>query len=97
MNDNMTHLEKDFHIFHRDNPKVYELFKKFTKEVIDAGFTHHSARDIMRRIVWETTIVTTDDQYKINNNHTPYYARLWMQQHPEYPGFFRTRAVREAA
>lgn len=97
MNDNMTHLGKSFYIFHRDNPKVYELFKKFTQEVIDAGFDHHSARDILQRVRWETSIVTTDETYKINNNHMAYYARMWMQEHPQYPGFFRTRSVREAA
>jgi hypothetical protein len=93
----MTHLEKSFHIFHRDNPGVYALFDKFTKQVIAAGYKHHSARDIMRRISWETTIVTTDDQYKINNNHSPYYARMWMNDNPEHADFFRTRAVQEAA
>jgi hypothetical protein len=97
MNDNITDLEHSFNIFHRENPKVYELFKKFTQEVIDAGYDHHSARDILQRVRWETSFVTTDEAFKINNNHMAYYARLWMSEHPEHPGFFRTRSVREAA
>jgi hypothetical protein len=93
----MTDLEKKFYIFHRDNPRVYELFKKFTKQVIDRGYLRHSARDIIHRIRWETTIVTSDEEFKINDHYSPYYARMWMNDHPQYPDFFATRTVREAA
>jgi hypothetical protein len=38
-------------------------------------------------------IETADEDFKINNNHRAYYARLWMREHPQYDGFFRTRRV----
>jgi hypothetical protein len=93
----VTYLEKSFLIFHQQNPHVYELFKKFTKQVIDRGYKQHSARDIIHRIRWETTVVTNDGEFKVNDHHSPYYARMWMREHPEHPDFFRTRSVQEAA
>lgn len=32
-------------------------------------------------------------EYKINNNHTPYFARHFMYEYPQYKGFFETRDV----
>ena len=37
---------------------------------------------------------TTGVKYKLTNNHTPYYARLFKQQHPQYGEFFMYRRVR---
>lgn len=30
-------------------------------------------------------------EFKINNNHTPYFARHFMWMYPEYKGFFEVR------
>lgn len=97
----MTRHERAFRRFHEANPQVYELFKRFTFEVMAAGHRNLSARMIFDRIRWETTINTreyainpdTGKPLKIGNNHSPYYARLFMREYPEHDGFFRTRAV----
>ena len=86
----MTHEER-FNHFHENNPLVYDLFKKFTFEVIEKGFTKWSADAIMHRVRWETNIVTDDQQFKINNNYVAFYARLFMSEYPEYAGFFEIR------
>ena len=78
--------------FHKDNPHVYQLIKRFTKQAIDSGFQHYGMQTVIERVRWHTMIETEGDQLKINNNHGPYYARLWMQEHPEYNGFFHTRS-----
>ena len=46
---------------------------------------------IINRIRWETSVVTTDKDYKINNDYKPFYARLFMEEHPTYNNFFNTR------
>lgn len=84
-------LEQGFSDFHTENPQVYELFKRFTFEVIRRGHQHYSADAVIHRIRWETGIKTTGDERKINNNHVARYARMFMEEHPEYRGFFRTR------
>ena len=61
--------------FHDANPGVYSLVEHFTKQVIDAGFKHYGMMSIPQRVRWHTSIETEGDTYRINNNHTPYYAR----------------------
>lgn len=43
---------------------------------------------------WHTAIKTEGDrQYKISNDFTAHYARMWMVEHPEHDGFFRTKPI----
>lgn len=80
-----------FEQFDADNPKVWELFVRFTFDVIKAGHERFSADSILHRIRWETAIKTTDEHFKINNNFSADYARKFMLQFPEYDGFFELR------
>lgn len=75
------------------NPIVQRLFVRFTMEAISRGFTHYSSKSIFERIRWETDQADSDGQstFKINNNYTSWYARRFMEIHPEHSGFFRTR------
>jgi len=86
-----TSREQKFRIFHEENPEVYELFKRFCYEAMDKGHTRLSAEMIINRIRWETKIVTTDKDYKINNDYKPFYSRLFIIQHPGYEDFFQLR------
>lgn len=86
-------IEAKWRQFHKDNPDVYRLFKSFAMTAIHAGHKHFSADAVMHRVRWETSVVTSDDTFKVNNNWVAYYARLFMADHPEHDGFFRTRAV----
>ena len=79
--------------WHKKNPHVYQLFERFTWQCIAAGRTHYSAMAILQRIRWHSEIETKGDDFKINNNHAPYYARLFAHQNPKYKDFFRTRTV----
>ena len=36
--------------------------------------------------------MTTDKDYKINNNYKPFYSRMFMSEHPKYKEFFYKRA-----
>lgn len=89
-----------FEQFHRANPHVYEAFKRFAKEARQRR-DHFAARDIIHRIRWWTEIESNDaDGFKINNNWSPFYARLLIKDDPTFAGFFELRraaADREAA
>ena len=86
-----------FESFHADNPHVYTLFCRFTLQAIAAGRGRYSARMIIERIRWHTTIETSSHDYKINGNHVPFYARLFERDHPAHRGLFeRRRAVADA-
>ena len=88
-----TRLEKAFRVFDRENPQVYQLFKKYTFDAINAGFTHYSVSSIIERIRWHTNIETKGDLFKINNNHRAYFARKFMEEFPRHKDFFLTRVT----
>lgn len=83
-------LKREWWHFHKENPDVYELVERFTMDVIRRGFANYSINSIFERIRWHTDIETGGD-FKLNNNHRPYYARYFMHLHPEHSGFFRIR------
>ena len=86
-------LDEAFDKFDRENPHVYELFKRFAFELIGAGYKVVGAELIIQRIRWETAIKTQGDRFKINNNHRSRYARKFMRDFPQYEGLFRTRRI----
>ncbi len=79
--------------YHEKYPLVWELFTKYTLELIRRGFRHYSCRAIFERIRWETDQASVDGQstFKVNNNHSSFYARWFMEVFPQYNGFFRIR------
>lgn len=91
--DEPTALESAFDEFHEANPEVWDLFKKYTFEVLRAGHKHYSSKAIVERIRWHTDIETKGGGFKVNNNFTQFYARLFMHTYPKHADFFRTRKV----
>ena len=87
-------LMNRFNNFNRDNPEVYELFKRFTFQAINKGHTRLSAWMIANRIRWETQIETVNDDYKISNDYIALYSRKFMKDYPQHDGFFRTKPMK---
>lgn len=85
----------EFFDFHRENPRVYWLFCRFVRQVLEAGHRRYSARAIFHRIRWHERVETSDLTYKLNSIWSPYYARYWMAQNPQYGPFFETRVTNE--
>ena len=83
-----------FNDFHRDNPGIYQLFKKFAFQLIDAGCKRLGSKQIIERIRFETAIKTQGDpDFKINNNHTCFYSRLFCNDHPEHLSKFSFKLI----
>jgi hypothetical protein len=90
--DEMLEAANEFHAAH---PEVWAWFCHFTFEKINEGFKHYSAQHgVFARIRWETDKAIVDENtFKINNNHSPFYARGFMMTYPEHDGFFRLRVM----
>jgi hypothetical protein len=86
-------IEAAFWQFHSENPRVYELFNSFTRQAINRGHKSMSADMILHRIRWETSVETTEDEPRINNNYSAYYGRLWSRNNPDFASLFRTRRL----
>ena len=90
----MSRLQAAFNKFDKDNPHVWNYFVQFAFQAIDRGHKHLSTKLIIERIRWEIYMTTiSDDEFKICNNHTPYYARKWNREYPIYSTFFEIRRV----
>ena len=87
------HIKLRFKEYHNDNPKVYDLFVRFAKDVKAAKMGRYSAKSIFERIRWHVEIETVGEKFKLNNNYTAYYARKMMKEHPEFQGFFIVREL----
>ena len=86
-------VKRKWWLWHKKNPHVYELFKKFTLIAIDRGHKQMSAWLIVNRIRWEPSVETSGNDFKISNDFIAYYARLFMHDYPQYEGFFRTKRL----
>jgi hypothetical protein len=86
----------DFRKYHAANPHVYQLFRRFTLQVINTGRERYGAKSIFEQIRWHTEIESKGEDFKINNNYTPFYARMFMYEYPQNDGFFRLRTMRNA-
>lgn len=85
-------LAEKFAEYDAANPSIYYLFKRFANELIAAGRTKLSASLIIERIRWEVNVSTTsEDIFKVSNNHTAFYARKFMGDFPQHGEIFRTR------
>lgn len=85
-------LQQAFEKFHGDNPIVYEWYKRFAYQALDAGMEKLSISLLTERVRWEAQVVTkSDDPFKINNNHRAFYARK-LNDEPMLRDMFRTRA-----
>lgn len=83
--------ESRFREYHETNPEVYEWFKKFAFQKIRGGAKHVGAKAIFERIRFDSPVMATGDAFKINNSMTPFYARLFQRDFPQYSGLFETR------
>lgn len=87
-------IQEAFEEFHRANPHIYEMFIFFAKELLKAGHKRISPRHILERIRWELMAPTKATRgagwhvhagkpFKINNNFSSRYARLFLEQYPK--------------
>jgi len=86
-------LDAEFQSFHARHPHVYNYVCHYAQQAISKGYKRFAIATIWERIRWEVLMVS-DDEFKMPNNHRAYYARMWMDDHPDYPDFFRTAELR---
>lgn len=87
-------LQREWEEFDEKNPHVYRLVCQYTDEVIQAGYLKFGMAAVWERVRWEIMVGTRSEHFKMPNNHRAYCARQWLDDHPEYPKFFRTAVLR---
>ena len=82
----------NFKKYDKDNPEIWEAFKKYSFQAKSKNFKNYSAKGIFEIIRWHTAI-NGNDVFKLNNNYHADYARKMMLYFPEFIGFFRVRKL----
>ena len=90
-------MNKHWRIFtriHQEKPEIYKEFKKASFELINAGVPRYSAYGIMHVVRFLTiqTMLPGED-FKINNNVIPFYARLFVREYPQHKNFFKLHVL----
>lgn len=83
-------MKASFKKYHGENPQIYIEFKVLAYQLINRGYVRVGAKQIFEVIRWQT-MIGGNGQYKVNNNFTSDYARLFESDHPVYEGYFSKR------
>jgi len=83
---------QDFLDWLPDNAHVWEAFVAEAFDVYQRGYRHYSARTIIHFLRHHSHVREAGgDGWKINNDHSPYLARLFDICYPEMPGLWAHR------
>jgi hypothetical protein len=82
-----------FEVFHQANPQVYAVMVRLAREYrarhagVECGINL-----LAGRVRWEFSMtITSDDEFKLNDHHMPFYARLIMGRETDLAGIFELR------
>jgi len=87
-------IREGFNRFNEDNPHVFESFQEEALKAIERGRKKLSAKLIINWIRWNELLRTSDKNFKINDAFQSYYARHFIELHPEHAGIFEMRKLR---
>ncbi len=86
---NYERNKQKFLEYHSNNPRIYQLLKKYALEAKQAGVDRISIALLVERIRWQVQVTTkSNDGFKISNTHRAFYARLLMEDVPALKGMF---------
>ena len=81
-----------------DNLHIWNAFVAEAQKVRARGFQKYSARTIVHFLRHHTAVAEASGAgWKVNNNHSPYLARLFDLRYPSMAGMWEYRTVMKAA
>lgn len=101
--DRTTPLWRAFLAFHAENPHVYDRLREIVLTLRARGFRRYSTKTIVAAMRFEWDLKTGGEdvtieggeerRVKLNDNHTPYFARMLIEERRELWDFFELRAA----
>lgn len=86
-------LESAFRQYHDRHPEVWRYLVRLVGQLQRRGRDRYGIAALWERLRWHFSIERGEEEFKLNNNHKAYYARLLMARYPQYAGFFQTRQL----
>ncbi|CAB4126095.1 hypothetical protein UFOVP73_20 [uncultured Caudovirales phage] len=84
----------DFAAWLKDNPDVWLRFCDEAVAIHKRGFSHYSSKTIIHVLRHHSSLHEESGPWKLNNNHTPYLARLFDLTHPDRRGMWEYRETK---
>jgi len=78
-----------------NNLHVWDAFVGEAMKVRNKGFKHYSARTIIHVLRHHSVVQEQGSEWKINNNHSPYLARLFDLMFPAFAGMWEYRETKK--
>jgi hypothetical protein len=83
--------------YHNANLHVYYRLRQLALDLVNRGHKKHSIKGLFEVLRYQQKFETTGDSFKLNNNLTPFYSRLLMQEEPRLAGFFYLRRSKKVS
>ena len=89
-------IQQRFEAFRKLNPHVEQLLTHEAERALQQGWTRIGIDFFYHRLRWVYATQTNHDpsDFRLNDHFTSRYARLLIEQHPEFTGLFETRRLR---
>ena len=87
-------IRDGFNKFNQENPHIFIAFEEQALRAIAKGRKKISAKLIINWIRWHEFLESSDKNFKINDAYQSYYARFFIERHPEYIDIFEFRKLR---
>ncbi len=88
-------IREGFNELNETNPHIYKAFEEQALTAIEKGKGKLSAKLIINWIRWNEFVSSVGDKsFKINDAYQSYYARYFVEQHPEHSEVFNMRKLR---
>ncbi len=88
-------LEQRFNDFHAANPRVFARMLELARARLDRGEKFISVKALWEELrasfAKRNVSYNYEPEYKLNNNHTAFYARLLVETEPRLAGVIETR------
>ncbi len=83
-----------FNNYLKENPTVYNKFKKFATVLYKNGRRRYSAWAIINAIRWEHDFTTRGSKFKVNNDFIALLSRKLVRENKTFKGFFLTKSLK---
>jgi hypothetical protein len=83
-------LQERFEAFHAENPHVYTALRRRALAVKERGVKHYGIAALFE-VLRFSALMTTGEEWKLNNSYRAFFARKLMAEVPELEGFFEIR------
>lgn len=87
-------IRHGFNTFNEENPHIFKVFEEQVLAAITKGRNKISAKLIVNWIRWNCFLESSDKNFKINDAYQSYYARHFVEKHPEHKNVFDFRKLR---